>query len=168
MTLRHTATLTFSLKWLDGLGLTSQLGLSDHVKIGENELPRSWDVSKSFGSCRFERAYNRMVWELRKAVLMATRIVRIELDMDACDALTAFLAELRIDRGCEHAESEEFDHVLRYVQSARESLVETADAWGIPITWNSKPSTSRNMREPRSSTGWKSTTMRLRTADGTT
>ena len=130
MTCRHTAALTFNLNTLNDLGLTSQLGLSDHVKIGEYELSRSREVSKSVGRRRYERAHNQMIWELRNAVLMATRIVRIELDMDACDALTAFLAELRIDGRCEHAESEEFDRVLRYVQSARESLVETADAWG--------------------------------------
>lgn len=129
MTLRHTATLTFNLRILNDLGLTSQLGLSDHVKIGENELSRSWDVSKSLGSRRFERAYNRMVWDFRNAVMMATGLVRIELDLDTCDALTAILAQLRIDGGSKHAESKEFIYALRYVQTARENLVETADAW---------------------------------------
>ena len=130
MTLRHTATLTFSLKWLDGLGLTSRFGLSEQGWVSADGQSPSCVDPKTASVRRFKRVHNQMVRELNRAVLMSTDIVRIELDMDACDALSALLVELRINGGGKRAESEDFDCALRYVQSARRNLVETADAWG--------------------------------------
>lgn len=129
MTLRHTATLTFSLKWLDGLGLTSRFGLSGQGWISADGQSPSCVNPKTASVQRFERVHNQMVRELNRAILMSTGIVRIELDMDACDALSALLVELRINSGGKRAESEDFDWALRYVQSARRNLVETAEAW---------------------------------------
>ena len=128
MTLRHTATLTFNLKSLGDLGLISRISLSEQDEFGVNWQSPSRNIPKSASSRRFESVHNQMILELRRAVLMATDPVTIRLDMDACDALIALLAEMRIDGRGKHAESEEFSRALRYVQSARENLVETADA----------------------------------------
>lgn len=127
MALRHTTILTFYGDSLDELGITSRLGLTEKVETSANGHSPAYDHSKSETSQRFASAHNQLVRELRKGISMATEGVRIELDMDACDALIALLAELRIEGRCKDAEV--FDRAMHNVQSAREHLVETADAW---------------------------------------
>lgn len=129
MTIRHTMRLSFSLESLADLGLTRRLELTTPDDTGANGPAESCDCRASARSQRFKNAHRRMAREFRHSAADAAGYVRVELDMDACDALTALLVELRIDGDRRQASLRKFDRALRYVQSARETLVETADAW---------------------------------------
>lgn len=129
MTLRHTTTLSFHLESLVDIGLTRSLRLTPPDDTGANGPAKSYDYQASARSQSFKSAHRRMTREFSNAVANAAGYVRIELDMDSCDALIASLVELRIDGDCRQPALGKFDRAICYIQSARETLVKTADAW---------------------------------------
>lgn len=126
MTLRHTTPITFTRKDLDDWGLTTRLGLSANHDDTVPPAVQSHVDDERLMSSRMAKARNLLSHEFRKAVLMSSEQLRVQLDINACDVLAALMIDARVERD---PQSEEFDQAIGRVQSTREELRRTADAW---------------------------------------
>lgn len=129
MTLRHTTTITFGRDEIDDWGLATRLGLGAR---GDETVHLNTQTTQNDGrtmSQRMARARNRRLHEFKKAALMSPEKLRVQLDVNACDALTALMIEARVNNVCNPTQSEELGRAIIRVQSERDHLVQTAGAW---------------------------------------
>ena len=130
MTLRHTTPIAFDRDDLDDWGLATRLGLG--ARRGDETVHLNTQPTHEDGltmSQRMVKAHNLLLHEFRKAVLMSPDKLRVQLDINACDALTALMFEARVNNVYNQTQSEKLGRAIMCVQSARDHLVQTADAW---------------------------------------
>ena len=129
MTSRHTATVKFLQQDLIDWRLVEPLGLRGHRDLSGQPLDRFAGGNELSMSRPMVRARNQLKREFMKAFMISTDCLIVDLEAQSCDALVALMVEARVDREFCLAQSGGLDRAIRYVQSAREHLIRTEEAW---------------------------------------
>ena len=129
MTSRHTATVKFTFQDLVDWRLVEPLGLIEQPVLSGQSLDRSAGGNARSMSRPMVRARNQLKREFTKAWMISPDCLIVDLEAQSCDALVALMFEARVDREPCQARAEGLDRAIRYVQSAREDLIRTEEAW---------------------------------------